>query len=235
MPLTLSSPHPTPHNPRRTAAPNPDHTLLQPTLLTLRHQASLHPPGSRARNQALNQMIRLIQPHLRHTGSHLETEAIQQTLIYFTKAITTTYDPSLGNILPWLNSYLWYRLRDLQKNAYQRAHQEIPLDSIITYNNRTFRHLIIHDLPSRALGSIDLFNQVRDHIQLDPQGRFQQTYMKSRPDITAQKIILARLLSDKTWKELAIDYQTLQVNLSSFYQRRCIPLLRQCGESENWL
>ncbi len=85
------------------------------------------------------------------------------------------------------------------------------------------------------MGSIDLLEQVRDQIKTDPTGIFRNTVMKQRPDITAQQLILLRLSPETPWQDIAAQFQAPLPALAAFYQRHCLRLLRQYGESEGWL
>jgi hypothetical protein len=215
------------------ANPPADRTSLQTTLLTLRNQAITHPPGSKERNRTLTQMLRLIQPHLRKIHSPHFPDALQQTLLHFVTHIGTTYDPNLGDIIPWLNSHLWYRHHDLQRQTIHRACREIPIDATLR-DHRGYGYTI-NDLPARPMGSIDLLEQVREQVETDPTGIFRNTVMKQRPDITAQQIILLRLSPETPWQDIADQFQAPLTAIASFYQRHGLRLLRQYGQSEGWL
>ena len=88
---------------------------------------------------------------------------------------------------------------------------------------------IINKIPSPE-SKQDLWTFVCTWIKNDPDGKFKEKTMPSRPEINAQLVCRKHLLDGKTWQnlstELRINYQTL----TTFYQRKCIELLKEIPE-----
>ncbi len=197
-----------------------DQDIIQKLVLAARQ----HPPGSRQRNHYLNQIIRLVQPKLWKYPTPFYAEALQQTWEYFAKTVCTTYDPTRATIATWLNAYLKYRHLDLVIHAQQQQQREQPIDEGHKHADGSPH---VFDIPSHHYGSLSWLDELIEMVELDVDGRLQRICMKGRPEITAQTLILLRIPNETPWKKIAEQLGAPIPSLSSFYQRQCIPVVRE--------
>jgi hypothetical protein len=192
-------------------------------FLALLEQAKQHPAGSHHRNRALNQLIRAIAPKLWRTNSLYYPDALQQTWLYFSKYVCTAYDPTRASLVTWLNTHLQYRHRDLVREGCERAHREWAID-------QEFDNYPALELPAREMGSLELLQQVEAWVTADPDQVLASTHLKQRPDVNCQALLLLRLPSKRVaWKDISAQWQVSVPTLSAFYQRKCLPYLREFG------
>ncbi|MBE9077569.1 sigma-70 family RNA polymerase sigma factor [Romeria aff. gracilis LEGE 07310] len=207
---------------------------LQERVQTLIAEACRHPAGSPQRQRRLTQVIRLISGRLWKENTAYYQDALQQTWVYFCRNLceATTgraYDPEKANVVTWLNAYLKRRLQDgyieLQKQratvaSSPRASADgQPLDPVDMLPARP-------DVPP-------LLENVRAWAESDHQ--LTCIHLTDHPHITCQLLILKRLPPETPWKVLATELGVPIGTLSSFYQRQCLPLLREFGKSQGYL
>ena len=191
--------------------------------------ARQQPPGSAQRNHYLNRIIQEISPYLWRTNTPEYADAVQQTWLYFAKNICQTYDSDRGCIVTWLNAYLWYRYQDEFRRKLTKHHHEIPIDGAATEGTQGWP---VRDLPAPEYGSLALLDQVSAWVKSDPNGCLRQTHLSNRPDINAQTLVLLRLPPETAWRDIAIQFNVPLPTVSSFYQRKCLPLLREFGQAQ---
>jgi hypothetical protein len=51
--------------------------------------------------------------------------------------------------------------------------------------------------------------------------------MKKYPHVNGQKILQRFIVDDRKWQEISAELNVPVPSLSDFYQRKCIPLLRE--------
>lgn len=199
-----------------------------------RQQACKYPPDSRERQYYLTKIIRVIAPKLWRVNTPYYPEALQKTWEYFSRNICTTYDPSLALMTTWLNVFLRYRHLDLLTQAAQERKKLIPIDPQVAATEGT-DSTVIKEVISKNYGSLKLLEQVMHWVETDADGTLRQTHLTGRPDIDCQTIILLRLPPETPWKEIAARFNEKIPTLASFYQRQCLPRLRDLGRAEGWL
>ncbi len=200
-------------------------------------EACGYPRGSKDRNRRLNQVVRLVGPRLWRESSPYYADALQQTWLYFSHNIceagtTNPYDPARGNVVTWLNAYLKPRLLD--GSIRQRN------DRVRYASNYGFR-----DRQSGEFGDIDpiaqlpaepeplpLLEMTMEWAEKDVSGVLRSLAIEGYPQVTAQLLILRRLPPEEAWQSLAEEFGAPLSTLSSFYQRKCKPLLRKFARDE---
>lgn len=200
-----------------------------------------HPPGSLERQRGLTQLIRAIgrSGKLWRESTEYYEDALQLTWIYFCKnlceAITarSAYDPQLSSITTWLNAYLKRRLQDGRLQSDEEKRQRVFLSDSQDGELEGNRNLL-ENIPSDP-DIPPLLEEIYTWAEQDPTGELRQTHVENRPDITAQILILKRLPPETSWKALSQDLKASISTLSSFYQRRCLPLLCRFGQSQGYL
>jgi hypothetical protein len=210
---------------------------LQSQVLTLITEACRYPAGHPERQKRLTRIIRLISSQLWKENVPYYQDALQQTWIYFCQNLCEAktgraYDPTKANIVTWLNAYLKRRLQDGFINVQtQRKTKANPSPTA--------------DLDSQAIDPVDqipaqpdippLLEEVRRWAEQAVDTRLTDTHITGYPQITCQVLILRRLPPETPWKELTAEWGVSVSTLSSFYQRQCMPLLREFGQSQGYL
>jgi DNA-directed RNA polymerase specialized sigma24 family protein len=209
---------------------NPLHQIVR--------QACSHPLGSRERQKYLTRIIRSISPKLWRENVPYYADALQQTWVYFCQNICeantgAAYDPQQASLVTWLNTYLKRRLQDgylaIQKQQARTASIKVSLSGDDSENYDPVDHLAAKpDVPP-------LLEQVKQWAKTDRLRKLRRIYIEGRPDVNCQVLILRRLPPETPWKTLAEEFDIPSGTLSSFYQRQCLPRLREFGKSEGYL
>ena len=189
---------------------------LRLKAIALYAQATLE--GSRERHIAFSELVqsirlsgKLARPHRGKFSPQfyalLYEEAVNQTLIYICQRIHL-YDPERGaRFMTWVNFRLDKMVIEARRNFSHRNQEELPdlndLDRIPQQQSEPSLVMI-----------------VQDYIRADPEGMFQSTHIRNRPDVHYQAIALARF-QGKSWDDLAAEYGIKVPTLSSFFQRSC--------------
>jgi hypothetical protein len=210
---------------------------LSESLLQLVKQACQHPPGSKERQKNLTKIIRLVSTQLWRENSSYYEDALQETWFYFCRNIcegltAKPYDAERASVVTWLNNYLKWRLKEgylkaeqqKQQRVFTRIHDNNPITDVVD------------NLPAPTnRESSFLLDEIKQWVLTDSQNKLRQIYLKDQPQITAQALILARLPPEIPWKTLAAEYGVTVGTLSSFYQRKCKPLLREYSKSQGYI
>ncbi|MBD2440085.1 sigma-70 family RNA polymerase sigma factor [Nostoc sp. FACHB-110] len=213
---------------------------LDEELRNLVIQACGYPPGSPQRQKLLTQIIRLTSGRLWRESTPYYQDALQQTWLYFCRNICDgltgqTYDPTHGTVITWLNAYLKRRLQDFYLNQHREQAITVPLiarQSRLSGDSEMINP--VENLPATPQAPPILEN-VELWVKTDADGELRNTYIKGRPDVNCQILILKRLPPEVSWKELSEEFGLPVPTLSSFYQRQCVPRLRKFAESEGIL
>jgi hypothetical protein len=210
---------------------------LQQQLEQLITEACNDPLGSRERQKNLTKIIRLINSQLWRENTPYYEDALQQTWIYFCQNLCEgktgqPYDRTKASVITWLNNYLKRRLQDFYIAERKQQPQTISLE---TNNSLTNRDYAPADKIQANSTSQALLEEIKKWVQTDPQKKLRRIHLKNRPDITCQILILRRLPPETAWKVLATEFGVSIGTLSSFYQRQCLPIMREFGEMEGYL
>ena len=203
-------------------------------LEVLVKEACQHPPGSRERQKGLTKIIRLINSQLWKEQTDYYEDALQQTWIYFCQNLCEAktgkvYDPTRATVITWLNAYLKRRLqdfyRDKQKEKYQKA-------TVFIHDHQTID--ILDNLPANP-DIPPILSDLKNWVIKDSDRKLRNKYIKDHPEVNCQILILKRLPPEKSWQDLTKEFGISIGTLSSFYQRHCLPVLREFGKSEGYL
>lgn len=211
---------------------------LQQQIEQLIIEACSQPPGSRERQINLTKIIRLINSQLWQEQTPYYEDALQQTWIYFCQNICEgktgkPYDRDRASIITWLNSYLKRRLQDYSINA-QKQQVKTVTTPINYLNNMNKIADYIDNLEAKPTFS-SLLEEIKKWAETDRQKKLRRLHIQDRPEINCQVLILRRLPPPTSWKVLAEEFKISPKTLSSFYQRQCLPLLREFGYLEGYL
>jgi hypothetical protein len=205
--------------------------------------AGTHPLGSLERRQLLTQLVSAAQQSGKlwrgGLGSDRDrayedyNEALQKTWLYICRNINV-YDPSKAGVMTWINGYLKWRLKDIE---IARAKEQKDRAPIYEQDDDD----PISQIPARW-SPIDQGVSEPSTLLADLQGwleqeapRLQRIHIKQRPDLHSQWLIAQRLLLERPWKELAATTDSPIPTLSNFYQKKCLPLLRQFLKDQGYV
>ena len=211
---------------------------LEERLRQLVTDACSHRAGSAARQKNLTRIIRLVTNKLWKESTPYYQDALQQTWVYFCQNICEgntgePYNPSRGSVVTWLNFYLKRRLQDFYIDD-----QKQKAKNVSTYVGKFELGETEHDTIENLAANPDvplLLEDVRRWVETDPDGELSTIHITNHPKVTAQVLILRRLPPEESWKTLAAEFNLSISTLSSFYQRQCLPRLRNFGQSEGYL
>ncbi|PZO37160.1 MAG: hypothetical protein DCF19_19345 [Pseudanabaena frigida] len=211
-------------------------TALEQQLQQLVIETCQHPYGSVLRQKGLTSLVRLInrsQKLWKDSSTYYE-DALQLTWLYFCRnlceAVTakSAYDSERSNIVTWLNAYLKRRLQDMyieNQQQQMKFFSEEKEDS----NGAAIDTIERIVAPPQAPNLLEL---VRQWAEADRTKNLRRTYIRDRADVNAQVLILKRLPPETSWQVLSQEFVLPVSTLSSFYQRKCIPLLKEFHEQQ---
>ncbi|MEH2142125.1 sigma-70 family RNA polymerase sigma factor [Nostoc sp.] len=209
-------------------------------LRCLVSEACGHPPGSPQRQKLLTQIIRLTASRLWRESTPYYQDALQQTWLYFCRNVCEgltgkIYDPTYGSVITWLNAYLNRRLQDFYTN--QNREQATTVSPRVRQSTSGgIRETIdpVDNLPATPQAP-PILEDLEIWAKTDSEGELRRTYIKGRPDVNCQVLILKRLPPEVSWRELSEEFGLSIPTLSSFYQRQCLPRLRKFAQLEGLL
>lgn len=211
---------------------------LEQQLRQLVEKACQHPPGSPERQKSLTRIIRLTSGKLWRENVPYYQDALQQTWIFFCQNICekTTgerYDPNRSSVITWLNYYLRLRLKDYAiKDTQSKARVISP--QIPTANSGEGSFNLLENIPATP-DVPPILEQVYAWAKADISEELRSVHIEGKPHVNCQVLILRRLPPESGWKHLAAEFGVSVSTLSSFYQRQCLPRLRNFGESEGYI
>ncbi|MEL6494426.1 MAG: hypothetical protein AAFQ41_04790 [Cyanobacteria bacterium J06623_7] len=184
--------------------------------------------NSELRTYALTELVkaikfsgRLCKPHRQKFSPPLfrilYEEAKTETLCYICLNIDL-YDPNRGDrkFMNWVNFKLDKTMLKCYEAHHRHAQFEFP-------SSQTLEQI------PQATAAPDLTQMLREYISRDPEGIFNTTHIRNRPDASFAKIALAKF-SGQTWEQVSQQIDIPVPTLSSFYNRWCrrfTPLLNQ--------
>lgn len=210
---------------------------LNRTLIQLVAKTCQHPRGSRQRNRNLTQLIRTIirSGKLWRERTDYYEDALQQTWIYLSRNLCEAltggqYDPRRSSVTTWLNQYLKRRLQDFRLEEQDEKYKRLSPQSTGAKNAPDPVEILQSppDIPP-------IWEETLRWAETDPDGELTRIHIKGRPDLTCQVLILRRLPPETDWKTLEAEFDCSYSTLASFYQRQCVPRLRQFAELQGYL
>lgn len=208
---------------------------LAQTLPQLVREACQHPHGSRERQKKLTAIIRIVGRKLWHENTIYYEDALQETWLYFCRHICEgqpdkVYDPNKASVVTWLNNYLKWRLKDGYIATAKQKQRIVPAQ--VDENNQIIDWL--DNLPAKE-NPPPILEEIKQWAGEDAQNSLREIQLKNHPQVTAQILILRRLPPETEWSELSEEYGVPIGTLSSFYQRKCKPLLRKFSQTQGYI
>lgn len=95
-------------------------------------------------------------------------------------------------------------------------------------------------LPARkdVRPALDIWNNTLDWVRRDPDGRLRNTCFRHRAEVNCQALFLKRFPQETPWKTIAEEFNLDDAeakDLPKWYNRRCLPLLRDFGVARGYL
>jgi hypothetical protein len=220
---------------------NEDNSLSQ-QLQQLVAEACSHPPKSLMRRQKLSEIVRLIvkSGKLWQEGTPHYNDALQQTWVYFCRNVCEAntakkpYDPHLGSVITWLDTYLRRRLQDFSNEQIQHQNRVVSLpiledsEAINIINN-------VENPPTHSDSPLVILEDTKKWVEGDPEGELSSVCIKERPDVTCQILIQKRLPPETPWKNIALEFNLPPSTAPNFYKRECLPRLRNFAKKQGYL
>ncbi len=190
---------------------------LDDCLKQLALTAQQHPPMSPERQLAVSQLVTQILAS-RHIGrpqrgrwsaqqyEELHQEALQKTCLYICQHIEN-YRPE-HPVMAWFNNLLGFKFKEAVKE-YLRRKEFVP-------NHGDERGWAIAPQENQDEIRQKLLKQL---IKEDPEQQLQRLFVRGHPDVTFQRLAIARYIEDQTWATLAKQTGIAIPTLSSFFNR----------------
>ncbi len=213
---------------------------LDEQLLCIIAEARKHPSGSPQRQKNLTKIIRLVGNKLWKENTPYYQDALQQTWLYLCQNICEgntgkSYDPNRSSIVTWLNFYLKKRLQDLYINNQKEQFRTVSTPSVQLGLGETERTVtLVENIPAKPEVQ-PLLEDVTSWVETDPDGELRRIHITNHPQVTCQVLILRRLPPETSWKTISQEFNLSISTLSSFYQRQCLPRLREFGKFQGYL
>lgn len=196
-----------------------------------------YPPDSAERRRLLNQLVRRVMQSgkLWKEYKPYYGDALQQMWEHCLTHLEE-YDPSRASVVTWLNYYLKKRLRYFRDRTYRDLNRRAT--PYTTSENKDLDPLDRVSAPEDIEPILDIWQQTLKWVETDPDGILQETCFRKRPEINAQTLFLKRFPSETPWKDIAADFDLDEAeskDLPKFYNRKCLPLLRNFGFSRGYI
>lgn len=205
------------------------------TLAQLVKEACEYPRGSKKRQKILTQIVRLVDNKLWKEHNDYYEDALQDTWIYFCQNLCDgktgkPYDSNRASVITWLNNYLKWRLKD----GYIKKEKLKKETALVRVNENNKIIDPVDSLPAKPT-TPPILEEIEKWVLKDPEYKLRQNHLDDHPQITCQLLILKRLPPETPWKTLAEKYGIPPGTLSSFYQRKCKPLLREFSKFQGYI
>jgi hypothetical protein len=206
-------------------------------LRRLVEEACKHPPGSIERQKNLTRIIRLMSGKLWRENIPEYQDVVQRMWIFFCENVCEgktgeRYNPDRSSVSTWLNYYLRRKLQSCHLDRQKQLNRTIS--SHKDDKNTDDREDVVARLPARP-DIPPILDIVRSWAEKDAIGELRRVHLEGHPEVNCQVLILRRLPPETSWKSLAEEFNLSISTLSSFYQRQCLPRLRNFGKSEGYI
>ncbi|NEQ99107.1 MAG: sigma-70 family RNA polymerase sigma factor [Cyanothece sp. SIO2G6] len=212
-------------------------TSLDQTLQLWVEKAKQLPADSLQRRQCLHKVYVLVMKSGRLWREQVPYygDAVQQMWEYCCHHLDE-YDPAVGSVISWFN----FRLNKELRRYRDRTKRQMKRTAFPTFTSEGDLLDPVDTLPARPDISpvLDIVEITLHWVKTDPDGILCATRFRKRVDINAQILFLKRFPAETPWKAIA---QELGLNpaeakdLPKFYNRKCLPLLRNFGLSEGYI
>ena len=133
----------------------------------------------------------------------IHQQALQDTILTISQKIDS-YE-SGRPILPWIRGILNYKFIDSLKRNRSNTVTILSLDNLN------------YDPPSESNDMAK--NNLQNFIIQDPENILESTTLRGYSHVTFQRLLLFKLIEDKTWETIATELGVKVSTISNFYQR----------------
>ncbi len=180
-------------------------------------EAQKHPPKSRQRQRALNELVHLIMQfgQIAHPQRGLWTpdvyedlynETLQKTWLYIFHNIEKYR--SEHAVMAWVNNLMKHHFNDVVREYKNR--RMVP---ILSLSELEYRFTSNEE-------TLDDAKMLQQFLEEDPENLFRTAHIRGRPDVTFQFLALARFVEDRSWDELSQSLRISPQTLCSFFKRK---------------
>ncbi|MEO1592225.1 MAG: sigma-70 family RNA polymerase sigma factor [Cyanobacteria bacterium J06632_22] len=206
-------------------------TTFHDDLRQLAGAACQHGAGSPQRQRYLTELIRQVQAQLWRDRNPYYQDALQLTWIFLCQNLCegrtgAPYDPSRAGVVTWLNTYLKYRLKDLE-NAARTERNRYVSDSVGDGPSVLDSLAARPDIPP-------ILERVQEWVENNAT-ELRRIHVTGHPEINCYVMILRRLPPETPWQVLETEFGVSFKTLESFYRRQCRSRLREFGRREGHL
>ena len=200
--------------------------------------ALLYPSQSLERQQVLAQMHLLVMKSGKLWREHASyyNDALQEMWEYCCEHLEE-YNPDIKGPIVWLDDELKKRLRRMRDGKYRQQRRFFT----IKQTEQGVTNNPIDDIVSSPdiQPAIEIWEKTIQWVQADPDRRLSSICFRKRPEINAQALILRRIPPNTlSWKTIGAEFNLNPQeakDLPKFYNRKCLPLLREFGLSQGYI
>lgn len=182
------------------------------------------------RQQRLNRFLhevlqsgKLSRPHAADWPTHLYEdlyhEALQKTLIEICQKIDQYNEAH--PVMAWVNFRLNCQLMEVIKDYQKQGMTQMPKSG----GAFPVRLPSLEDLPLSTVPPETLDLQIQAFLQQDPEGLLQKERLRDHPEITFQRLAIAKFVEGQSWVELAEALNISAQTLCSFFNRQLKTLI----------
>lgn len=210
---------------------------LNATLKQLVAQAVSQPVKSTDRRQTLYQIYQLVtrSGKLWRDRQPYYNDALQEMWEYCCHHLED-YDPSVKQVITWLDDELKRRLQRYRYAQQRDATKHIPTQS--EGNDRLPPPAERLPAPPDIQPSLAMWEQTLAWVRTDPDQTLGKTCFRKRPTVNCQKLCEQRFPPETAWGAIATELNLNAAeakDLPKWYCRRCLPLLREFGVAQGFL
>ncbi|MBO9998641.1 MAG: sigma-70 family RNA polymerase sigma factor [Cyanobacteria bacterium SID2] len=210
---------------------------LNERLCQLVVEARNCPSGSLARQQRLYQIYQLVRKSgkLWRDSASYYNDALQEMWEYCFQHLEE-YDPTVKRVVTWLDDELKRRLRRYRDRHRRETHRQIAPS--LTEEGSICDP--VDNLPAKpdVQPVLDIWNNTVDWVHRDSEKRLRKTCFRHRSNVNCQVLFLKRFPEETPWKTIAeeLDLDEAETkDIPKWYNRRCLPLLRDFGASQGYI
>lgn len=210
---------------------------LDSKLRGLIASAQLLPPRSLERQQLLAMVYLLVMKSgkLWKENTSYYNDALQEMWEYCCEHLEE-YNPDINSPIVWLDDQLKKRLRRMRDAQYRQQRRFL----IATTEQGVITNPIDRIVASPDIRAvIEIWEKTIYWVQNDSEEELRSICFRKRPEINAQALILRRLPpGTPSWQTIAAEFKLNPQeakDLPKFYNRKCLPLLREFGLSQGYI
>lgn len=194
-------------------------------------------PRSAERQRCIGKLYKLVMTSgkLWQENSPHYSDALQETWEYCCQHLED-YDPSLSAVTTWINTRLQWTLKKWRDRQIRDTNRHINPSS--TQESELLNPVDRLSDNSQVERAKEIWEETLNWVRSDPDGILQKIYFRDKKNINAQVLFLMRFPSETPWAAIAQQFLLTEAeakDLPKFYNRKCLPFLRQFGIRQGYL